>query len=299
MTPANDLLQLLSASCPGPWSRPIPDNHVGRIISPHAPECPPKAREIEAHDRWHRCIAIARNDQIADCIITLRNHLDALTDGSITPEAWDAVRHAVRGAIAPGAGCNDTLKLELTRVIEGPDSHGGFQIGAPAEVEGQPLQRRTIIEVRRADGGDAEGTAKLIAAMLSKAVGLLSTAMARTVAVRQIGQTTVVLDASFANEFDACDWQDDGGQIIERKTKMALGDVIMNTDGLWLHTPPQRTDGFLLPKAAMDYRRHKLMVTNRARPVEINIPPEVLVRLQAAAAEFNGDLGRAVSSRFA
>ncbi|ARJ64679.1 hypothetical protein WV31_02830 [Magnetospirillum sp. ME-1] len=282
-----------------PWHRPQPDNHIGRITSPSAPATPPKATEVEAHNRWHHAVAIARNDALADCVIALRTHLDALTDGSISPEAWDACRHAVRGAIGPGAGCNDLLRLELARVIEGPDKHGGFQIGCPAEVEGLPLQRRMIVEVRKANGEDAGDNANLIAGLLSKAVGLLSSSMAKVMALRQIAQTTLVLDADYAAEFDRHDWADDDGDIRDRKTGMALGDLLLGLDGMWCSAPAQTSDGFLLPRGALDFRRHRLQINRRARPVEISVPPEVLSKLQVAATEFGGDLGRTVAQRFA
>jgi hypothetical protein len=293
------MISLLQQATPGPWHRPEIDLHHGRILSTHAPACPPKVQEVSEQHPSHKCLAVARTDTLADAIVALHNHLPALMDGTIAPTDWESCRHAVKAAIGPGAGLNDTLKLELTRVIEGPGPHGEYLIGCPAEVEGQPLKRRTIATVQHADGSDAENDASLIAAMLAKAIGLLTGSMSKVVATRGIAQTTVVIDASFAKEFDRHHWTDADGDIHDRKDGTRLADQIAATDGMWVSAHSQRGDGFLIPKGALDFRRHRLMVGNRARPLAIDLPPEIVARITAAAAEFGGDLSRAVAGRFA
>ncbi|MDO8608215.1 MAG: hypothetical protein Q7R40_16900 [Phaeospirillum sp.] len=287
-----------NAATPGPWTRPEIDLHHGRILSNFAPACPAKVYEVVEQHVSHKCLAIARTDALADAIVALHTHLPALTDGSISPVNWELSRRAVRAAIGPANGHNDKLVLELARVTTGPDANGAHEIGCPAEVEGHPLKRRTILTAQHADGSDAEADANLIAALLAKSVGLLTGSMAKVIATRGIGLTTVVIDASFAKEFDAQNWEDRDGDIYLRKSTERLADQLAGTDGMWIAAHPQTGDGFLIPEGALDFRRHRLLTSNRAKPTVVNIPPEIQARLKAAAAEFGDDLGRAIAARF-
>lgn len=290
---------LKGQSTPGPWTTSDLDNSP-RITSIHAPAAPSKVTEVAEHALWHKAVGIATSRAMARLIVGLHEHMPALLDRSITPEAWETIRELTKAALPTSPGALDSYALELAQIHDG-DVYGAYRVTAPVRVPGHPMKGRTAVDVRFADGQDAAANAALIEFMLRKVEGSLASTLGAVVAVREIAKTVVVIDASYAREFDDHSWKvtDDDADIIERKTGARLGDMIAGLDGFWSTAKRQVGDGYMVAKGALDYRRHKLMVHSRVQRVFVEVPPETIDRLIAAATAFDGDVGRAVASRFA
>lgn len=284
------------SATPGPWKRPVVETSKrGRIVADAAPSAPLRSSHtIPERDPHHRIVAWCSTDAIADAIIALHEHATDLND----PATWERVRTALRDATGPASGMADAWRFDRTTVASGPGSHGEFVLTAPTVANGMALQRREVCTALKASGEDADDDARLIAHLLANAGKMLDEAAPAVIAIRGIASVTIVLDADRVQWFDACHWTaTDNGDVIERKTGHRLADLLAGVDGLWSGAGVGKTDGFHLPKGALDYRRASLQTSSRTLTYAFTMPPETFAAIEAAAKGVGQDVAAFIASR--
>lgn len=284
------------SATPGPWQRPVVDiSNRGRIIADAAPSAPLRSSHaIPERDPLHKIVAWCSSDAIAAAIVALHEHAADLTDATI----WEKVRVALRDATGPASGMADAWQFDRVKITSGPGTHGEYVLTAPTVANGLALQRREVCTVLKASGEDADDDARLIAHLLVNSRRMLDEAAPAVIAVRGIGPVTIVIDADRVQWFEAKHWTaTDNGDVIERKTGHRLADLITGVDGLWSGAGVSKTDGFHLPKGALDYRRACIQTCSRTRAYAFNLPPETFAAIEANARTAGQDVAAFIADR--
>ncbi len=275
------------------WTATRSDRSLTGLYAVRSPDAPASVGHTDPNIvrlADHLVVAVD-NFELANFIAQAHNHLDNLDDGP----TWEALRLALAAFDACrnelGAGI---IPESLTGLPDADQSAWVIRASFKA-ISGQVVHRRVGVALR-GDGSSPEVDVHAICTLPSVIRRRLSETRDVVVAVRQIAQETIVMDATVVAMFDAADWRADGADIVRRSDNRRLADLLAGTDGVWNRATATTTTG-ITKGSALDFRKHRLVVRPTAAEVrDIHMPPQVLEALRDAARAHGGDLGRTIAA---